>query len=303
VRVIGIDENGLGPLLGPLVVTGVAFDAPGYDRDGTWSLTGADLPAGDSKRVWVRRRPAAGENAVRRWLALLGAEAGDHAALLGALGLPPPVPAPCAAIPPCCAPVEGTLPRWDAADVALSPGVRDRFDRARIRPAGIRAAVLCPGAFNRALRAGHGNKLRLDCELMLAVLEILAPEDPAEPVLALLGKVGSTRIYGPWLEAAFPGGVETLEESPEISRYRATGRKVDVHFVRDGDALHLPVAVASMIGKYLRELAMHRLAAALGAGDDPPSGYRDRRTRKFVESSAPQRVALGLPDSCFLRAK
>jgi len=78
---------------------------------------------------------------------------------------------------------------------------------------------------------------------------------------------------------------------------------LEIHFVRDGDALHLPVAVASMIGKYLRELAMDRLAAALGAGHDPPSGYRDQRTKAFVRESAALRAALGLPDSCFLRER
>lgn len=300
---IGIDENGLGPLLGPLVVTGAAFDAPGYDREAFWSLAGPDLLAGDSKELWDRHRPAAGENAVRRWLGLFRVEAGDHAALLRSVGLAPPVPLPCAAIPDCCAPSREPLPRWGAGDGALSLGAWDRLDRARVRPAGIRASVLCAGAFNRALEEGHGNKLRLDCERMLAVLATLLPAEPGGQVLALLGKVGSTRRYGQWLEAAFPGGVETLEEQPEISRYRIPGRDVEIQFVRDGDALHLPVAVASMIGKYLRELAMDRLGAALGAGDDPPSGYRDRRTKAFVESSASLRVALGLPDSCFLRGR
>jgi ribonuclease HII len=345
VRVIGIDENGLGPLLGPLLVTGAAFDVPGYDRETFWSLAGPDLPAGDSKQLWDRHRPAAGENAVRRWLGLFRAEAGDHAALLRSVGLAPPVPLPCAAVPPCCAPSTEPLPRWDAGGGALSLAVWDRLDRARTKPAGIRAFALCPGAFNRALEAGHGNKLCLDCELMLAVLAALTPADPGEPVLALLGKVGGARRYGQWLEAPFPGGIETLEELPEISRYRvrstpsprppslpgkgeternsaplprrkggrgvgddarsdrADGRDVEIQFVRDGDALHLPVAVASMIGKYLRELAMDRLGAALGAGDDPPSGYRDRRTKAFVESSASRRAAIGLPDSCFLRGR
>jgi ribonuclease HII len=78
---------------------------------------------------------------------------------------------------------------------------------------------------------------------------------------------------------------------------------LELRFVRDGDALHLPVAVASMIGKYLRELAMERLGASLGAAEDPPSGYRDGRTKAFVRESAALRAALGLPDSCFLREK
>ncbi|HUT76438.1 MAG TPA: hypothetical protein VM285_02065, partial [Polyangia bacterium] len=219
-RVIGIDENGLGPLLGPLVVTGVAFDASGYDRDAFWTMAGPDLPAADSKLLWDRHRPAAGEGAVRRWLALFRAEAGDHAALLRSIGLPPPLPLPCTAIPACCAPSTEPLPRWEAGGRGLSLTVWDRFDRARVKPAGIRAFALCPGAFNRSLETGHGNKLRLDCELMLDVLAALAPAAPGEETLALLGKVGSTRRYGPWLEAVFPDGFETLDELPERSRYR-----------------------------------------------------------------------------------
>ena len=44
-RVVGIDENGLGPLLGPLVVTAVAFDVPVYDRELFWRAADKILTA------------------------------------------------------------------------------------------------------------------------------------------------------------------------------------------------------------------------------------------------------------------
>ena len=51
--IIGIDENGLGPLLGPLVVTAVAFEAEEYDRDAFWRIGREYMLADDSKKIFI----------------------------------------------------------------------------------------------------------------------------------------------------------------------------------------------------------------------------------------------------------
>ena len=301
--IVGIDENGLGPLLGPLVVTGALFEAPGYDPEDFWRLTGPDLPAADSKQLFSRRRLGAAERATQAWLGLFGVRAGTHAALAEAVCLPPPGVLPCpTGVPlPPCVPDDGPLPRWsDGAPGACTLAAWDRLDRARVRPRRLASHVVCPGLFNARVAEPGLHKLRLDFALMLALVDALTG-DADDEVLALCGKIGSTARYGPWLDAHVAAGWTTLTEGPALSAYQLDPRR-RLAFVRDGDAAHLPVAVASMIGKYLRELAQARINAALGG--DPArsaSGYRDRVTAAFVDRSAPRRADIGLVDGCFFR--
>lgn len=51
--------------------------------------------------------------------------------------------------------------------------------------------------------------------------------------------------------------IETLEETERCSRYRV-GERVTVLFMPEAEEAHLPVALASMTAKLVRELAMMR---------------------------------------------
>ena len=75
-----------------------------------------------------------------------------------------------------------------------------------------------------------------------------------------------------------------------------------VSFIRDGDASHLPIAVASMVGKYLRELAMRDINTLLDAPNvRPASGYRDKVTARFIAQTEAARDRIGIKPECFLR--
>ena len=300
--IVGIDENGLGPLLGPLVVTGASFRAPAYDRARFFSLAGEDLPAADSKVIFAPGRAAAAEDAVLRWLDAFGCDARDTAQLEERIAAPAPFAAPCPAeIPAICAGDPLPLPRAAARRPGgCGLGVWDRFDRAQVRPGAVASSVLCPGAFNRALEARSMNKLRLDFALMVSVARRLCAGGGGD-ALVLCGKVGGTAAYGRWLAEEGLDVAEVIREGRDESAYevRGLGR---LCFVRDGDASHLPIAVASMVGKYLRELAMERLNRALGRkGKERVSGYRDKRTARFVADTAAKRAEAGIADACFLR--
>jgi ribonuclease HII len=300
--IVGIDENGLGPLLGPLVVTGVSFRAPAYDRDALFALAGPELPAADSKRLFGRGRAAAAEAAVLRWLELFGRAADDSAGLERRIVAPSRFAAPCPdPIPGICAGPPLPLPRAGGARAeGRLLGVWDRFDRAGVKPAGVAAHVLCAGAFNRALAEPGMHKLRLDFALMMSAARRLVGPAGGD-ALVLCGKVGGTAAYGDWLAEEGLAVAAVVREGRDESAYdvRGLGR---LCFVRDGDASHLPIAVASMIGKYVRELAVERLNRALGRGGARrASGYRDPVTAGFVEETAAARAAAGIPDACFLR--
>jgi len=302
VRVVGVDENGLGPLLGPLVVTAVSFEARSYDREAFWALAGPDLPAADSKVLFSRGSMARAERATLAWLDLLGLSPTSRDDLAGAIGLVPEVAPPCPdPSAPACRPAHIGIPIWSAGPGGRAPeGARDRLDRAGVRVRAARQIAICPGLYNRETRRPGKTKLRLDFDAMMRLVSREA-EDAPGGLLALCGKIGSTRRYGPQLEAAFPGRWRALGEEAAESAYEVDGIGA-VRFVRDADSLHLPVAVASMIGKYAREIEMLGLNRLLGWSEGrAASGYRDPVTARFVRETGHRRAEIGLPDRCFLR--
>jgi ribonuclease HII len=297
--IVGVDENGLGPLLGPLVVTAAAFEVQSYDREAVWSALPAALVADDSKQLFSRSKIATAEHYTLAWLEAFGIDATTHADLAAAICASLPWPLPCQEALPICRPGEQQLPVW-SADPRQGPGT-DQLVQAGLRPRLVRSLVVCAGAFNTAVERDGMNKLRLDFQLMMRLLAEIS-KTTGEELRAICGKVGSTRRYGPWLDGLGCGYLwAALDERPERSDYRVAGLGT-VSFVRDADADHLPVAVASMIGKYLRELAMHRLNVDLGwDGPQPASGYRDPLTARFAEQTASRREEIGLVEACFAR--
>ena len=89
-----------------------------------------------------------------------------------------------------------------------------------------------------------------------------------------------------------------LEESGEVPRV------LGGDFVLDGDATEPAIGLASMVGKYVRELWMHRLNRYwLDAvpGTMPASGYHDPVTQRLVDATALVRREREIPDDCFAR--
>jgi hypothetical protein len=75
-------------------------------------------------------------------------------------------------------------------------------------------------------------------------------------------QLGGRTMYDGLLARELPGAtVVRLGESGERSRYRLAdegGREGVIQFMPEAESAHLPVALASMIAKYVRELAMAR---------------------------------------------
>jgi ribonuclease HII len=122
-------------------------------------------------------------------------------------------------------------------------------------------------------------------------------------VHAVCGKVGGigeyAKFFGPlagWLHATIvEGQAESAYQFPKLGRLR---------FVRDADA-HAPlVMLASLVGKYVRELFMSRIAGHYPAADEArPSGYHDPVTAKFVARTQLVRKKGKMPDRCFERER
>jgi len=126
-----------------------------------------------------------------------------------------------------------------------------------------------------------------------------------QDVLFICGKIGSTKRYADWFSfMGIDAGI--IHESTSESAYAAAGLG-EFRFIRDADDAHFCVALASMAGKYLRELAMLRLNGRMKKWIDSDcawiSGYANARTRDMIEKTANARRSLGLPDECFIRIR
>lgn len=301
--VVGVDENGLGPILGPLVTTAASFQLSRYSP-ARHATVGRELGIDDSKAT-----AGFGQMALAEGLALAlieqlyGQPVHDLAALFECLLLDSPSslqePCPRSAKPQCWS-VPLALPCF-GGDVAAGRAMLLGLEKRGLRPVHVRSALACTGNLNTRLRAGQ-SRVEVDLELMERLV-LDARAQLAEPVRAICGMVGGIRNY-PARMRHFPrAGLLPVRAPLGTLAYEVTGVG-HVRFEIDADARHLPVALASMVGKYVRELWMARQNRFYQAHDESfadVSGYHDPVTRRFIAASATLRIALGIDDACFIR--
>ncbi len=285
--VAGIDEAGLGPVLGPLVVAATAFDLPAAEAShDLWPLLAPELQrraaAGclvvdDSKRVLAGARGRRElERTVLAALAVCGRRPATAAALLDRLA--PGARATAAELPwygACDLP----LPLWvtpDEADAAAERLALSLAERG-CRLAMVEAAVLFAVELNDLVAGGLNKAEAAFTRVVRSLTAVLAV--PAPFVDLRVDRLGGRKHYRAHLERACPGAVVwTLGESAASSRYRverAAGAAA-VEFAVGGDASSLPVALASMVAKYQREVLMtllNRYWTTRVAGLAPTAGY------------------------------
>ena len=124
-----------------------------------------------------------------------------------------------------------------------------------------------------------------------------------EPVYAICGKVGGMGSYGDQFGPLSSDLYAIVEEGKARSEYRIPNVG-NVAFVRDADASHLIVGMASLVGKWAREVIMARIVRHYRKHvDDLPqaSGYHDPVTTEFVQATRLVRKRSNLPSDCFER--
>ncbi len=302
---VGVDENGLGPRLGPLIATALTVEVRGQYDIGRLRRRGLALGLTDSKQVSSFGNMGFAESVA---LALVergeGVQMSDADTLLGGLCLDPVAhlrsPCPDEATAQQCWSKAIALPVF-GGDVAAGHAVIDRLEgRGAVKIRRLKSAVACPGVLNRELDQGR-NKLTVDLALFETLL-LDARRALGEPLEAVCGMVGGIRDY----LAYFSHFADVQQES--VTRRCRTYRVPDVGSVRfevDADRRHLPVGLASMVGKYLRELWMHRMHRfyAQYAELRPASGYHDPVTSRFILETLPLRTEFGVASECFERRR
>jgi hypothetical protein len=148
----------------------------------------------------------------------------------------------------------------------------------------IRCVVIGEPDFNALVREAGGKSATTLAAIRvhLASLMDLAQFHPGDSVRLVCDRLGGREAYSDVLHHVGQGlnltGVRIIEESPTLSRYVATiqGREIGVVFLTESERAHLPVALASMTAKYVRELAMarfNRYWCALHPDLKPTAGY------------------------------
>jgi hypothetical protein len=318
--IIGIDEAGYGPNLGPFVMTSVACRVPE-------ELAGADL--WQVLRAAVRRH---GEPDDGRLLVedsklvysstrgLLDLERNVLASLCPwrpgeAFGLTHYLDWACPA-----ARAELAAECWFTGTAALPiVAVPDEYFSAADHLAHtsatcgvvwglVRSLVVCPPRFNTLLDQWGSKGAVLSLGLTELVRCNHGHTGGAEAMCFFVDKHGGRNNYAAILQQALPEGmVLAHEEGRERSVYSVAGleRPMRLTFQPRADSSHLCVALASMFSKYLRELLMlefNRFWQTHVPDLEPTAGYPGDAAR-FLAAIQPIAERLGIAEAALWRRK
>lgn len=327
---IGMDEAGYGPNLGPLVITATAWEVPGDPgaadlyrdfrravvRD--WKDGERRVHVADSKRVYSPRGGLQRlERGVLAGLGLRSVQPSDYrelcrfltgdcgaegAAKAGASRSGSSCTSSRDAAGPWCEAADLPLPVADGEDGAAAQRWKECCQAAGIQLRDVHSEIVWPRRWNRLL-AEHGNKSNALTRLSLQLLRRVWQPADDRPALVVGDKHGGRNRYDPYLQEIAEGEmILRLRESKRLSRYRIGS--TEFRFQMQGES-HLPVALSSMICKYVRELSMvlfNRFWSGQQAGLKPTKGY-PADAKRFRRDIAETQRRLGIPDEVLWRAK
>jgi hypothetical protein len=321
----GIDEAGYGPLLGPLVVGCCAFEVT--DGDATadelpclWkrlrklvsnnrTKAGKKLHVNDSKVVYSSGSGIKElERSILAILATLRQEACDELDTLLACvaghavtdlrGYPWYLPYPGERFPL----------EQDLTPIRLfANALRAEMDKAHLRCVYLAARVVPERQFNQMLDATR-NKGSALFSTAVVHLDHLIRAYGEHGLVIFCDRQGGREHYGSLLRLMFEDwSLEVTREHDGHSDYklRRDGHVVRVIFCEKAEEQCMPVALASMLSKYLREALMGRFNAywqAMLPELTPTAGYYGDGSR-FLHDIDAKRRELGIADAQLIRSR
>lgn len=315
----GIDEAGYGPLLGPLVVTAVVLDCPApWAKQSLWdelesSVCAAPqdrkrrIPICDSKKL---HKPGEGIARLERTaLAAIGA-AGPLPKKLDAL-IEQVSPGAAQAVlgEPCYGDLRVSVPlACDAGALAVASSTlrRDLAEHDACL-AHIFCEVVTEGRFNELV--GHtNNKAAALLGLTFRLIDRISRAFPDRPLVIQADRQGGRTSYGRPLMRSFEHRRLKIDaEEDRFSCYELTDSKTRwrISFDTGGESKHLPIALASVVSKYVREALMHcfnAFWAREAPGVKPTAGYYTDGSR-FMLEIAPHLERLGIAPQRLMRQR
>jgi ribonuclease HII len=289
VVLVGIDEAGFGPILGPLVVSSSTFSLPHNlltcdlwrilrrsVSDRRKHLAGRLLIA-DSKKAYTRSSGIGHlQRTVLAVLKCLNKEPSTLTELMELL------------CPSCLGRLSGYPWYKNIADCGLSMDIADKQVASAVLADDLAANGIelldlksfCMDVeyYNKMAEAVK-NKANVlfsaTCSLIKSAYDRFAGDD----LQIIVDRQGGRVHYRKSLQRMFSDmKLKILRESPATSSYelQADGGAMRIHFVVGGDERYLPVSLASMVSKYLRELLVgniNRYFIGLSAELKPTAGY------------------------------
>jgi ribonuclease HII len=316
--ILGIDEAGYGPNLGPFVMSAVACRvaeahvgsclwqrlSTAVRRSGDGNKKDGRLLVDDSKVVYSSAKGLAGLE--RGTFALLAPQQLVLDELLVQL---------CPDDRPEVANEvwytgKTPLPNDVAIDElkALSERFRSTCESAEVTTWLVWSTVVCPARFN-ALVERAGSKSAVLAHAFIRLLRSgLADTTGTEGLLVFIDKQGGRNSYAAQIQHALDKGmVVSGEESMQKSSYHIVGleREVRLTFQPRADQEYFCVALASMVSKYLRELFMgefNRFWQQHVPGLKATAGYPGDSPR-FLEAIRATAENLKIPQNAIWRQK
>jgi ribonuclease HII len=308
--IAGIDEAGLGPVLGPLVISASAFRIDDDGDDDLWARSGgvvarsagelrkrkgrAAIAIADSKAVYTRNSKRGIEPLEAAVLSMLAATREDVqlptrlGTLLGCIG------DGClqeASTYPWYGSCELTLPRRaKSVEIGFAANsLRVAFRRGGVTGLLARCRPIFVGEYNRVVGATQ-NKATAAFGVvasLLEELEALAREQGEQRLRVVVDRQGGRMHYREPLQRMFPDAqLRIAEESEQRSAYELIrdGLTAEISFEVDGESRCLPTALASMLSKYVRECCMEMINGFWTGHVDglaPTAGYHEDGNRFF----------------------
>lgn len=296
---VGIDEAGLGPILGPLVVSSSTFQMPDHLlKSDLWQILRKSLGnkrsrlAGrllitDSKKAYNKRLGI--KHLQRTTLSCLKCLGQTPTTLTELIHILSPSTLERLDDYPWYKQTDSFNISADQTDLAIASGVlADDLTSNDIELLSLDSCCLDVAYYNKMVTAVKNKASVLftaTCQLMKKACDDFCDDD----LQIIVDRQGGRVRYRKNLQRMFPDmEMQIITESPAMSSYelQQRNRRIRLHFVVGADIRFMPVSLASMVSKFLRELLIdniNRYFTAHHAALKPTAGYWQDGLRFIVD--------------------